>query len=232
MSTYVFGDTHGNFSDLNKVLKDASSDDIIIITGDFGYWKKSTFKLGDGWFHEDIQNPNGAKIYFCSGNHEDLQSLKILSNSFGWKEPIPIDYRIWFCPRGCELELPDSRKVLFIGGALSIDKHLRTPYVDWFPEELISYNEFMRLDPNKKYDIIVSHTCPDICVDRILFNFGFTGEKIKDPCTTVLQEVFDLYKPKEWFFGHWHGHDDFIMQDCHFHLLNMTGKLGHYTILQ
>ena len=58
---YFCGDTHGDFRELNELLKETTKNDIIIICGDFGYWRKSKFKVGLGWFHDDIVNENSKE---------------------------------------------------------------------------------------------------------------------------------------------------------------------------
>jgi len=61
--------------------------------------------------------------------------------------------------RGSVLKLPDKRNILFIGGALSIDKKQRTIGYDWFPQETISQKNIFEL-PDEKIDIVISHTAP------------------------------------------------------------------------
>ena len=51
------------------------------------------------------------------------------------------------------MALPDGRTVLFMGGALSVDKAWRTPGYDWFPEESITTGDLDRL-PDVHVDIV------------------------------------------------------------------------------
>lgn len=221
----ILGDTHGNFRYLNYIIENERPD-LIFICGDFGFWRKDTFKAGTGMFHDDII-PYETKIYFCDGNHENHAELYELVKKHGWKNPIEIRENIFYCPRGSSLTLEDGRKVLFFGGAKSTDREMRLAYFDWFPEEMISTAEFNRIKDTDKYDIIISHTCPAILVNRMLYNIGAsTVFYNRDSCCDALQSIYEIVKPSKWFFGHWHTNDIMAHGDCTFYAMNMTPNSG------
>lgn len=223
----VIGDTHANFRYLNRIIAEEHPD-IIFVCGDFGYWNKAIFNAGSGMFHDDIQNGE-TKIYFCDGNHEDHSKLQQLVKIHGWKKPIEVSKNIYYCPRGSSLVLEDGRKVLFFGGAKSTDREMRLAYFDWFPEEMISSAEFERVQEGEQYDIVVSHTCPTILVNRMLFDIGAsTTFYNRDSCCDALQAVYETVKPSQWFFGHWHTNDIIKHGDCTFYAMNMTPDKGCY----
>lgn len=217
--TYIFGDTHGKFKELNSILKHTSDKDVIIICGDFGFWKKTE----NLWYHDDIQNENHTKIFWCDGNHENHFEIKKLIKDKDVHAPISINDWLYYCPRGSELTLQDGRKVLFFGGASSIDKEQRKYYIDWFPEENITTSDLNNII-TKKYDIVVSHTCPTICYSRMCFNIGVNRNTNFDKNCECLQYIFEIIHPKEWYFGHWHTYDRFSINDCNFTSLNMSEK--------
>lgn len=225
---YFMGDTHGDFRELNKLLETTTEKDYILICGDFGYWRKSKFKMGLGWFHDDIVNTNNTKIYWCDGNHEDHVELDYLIKEHGFEKPIEIKKNIFYCPRGSSLVLPNGERVLFMGGAMSTDKAVRMAYFDWFPQELISNSDIRRIDDSKTYDIVVSHTCPKMCCSRMAFEIGLAYTDRPDSSCDALQYIFEEYSPKKWFFGHWHVGRNFEQDGCQFTALNMSGKKGHY----
>jgi hypothetical protein len=103
-------------------------------------------------------------------------------------------------PRGSVYTLPDGRNILFMGGADSIDKHVRRLGVDWFPEEVITQKDFINL-PDVEIDIFITHTCPEE-IKPILLQYD--ERKLRDPSNKALTELWKIYKPKLWFFGHWH----------------------------
>lgn len=229
MKYLVCGDTHGDFIALNKIVNELTPK-IVFVCGDFGVWNKSIFfKTENGFFHDDIILPEKTKLYFCDGNHEDHVFLHTLVKKYGWKNPISIRKNIFYCPRGSSLVLDDERRILFFGGAVSTDKHLRTAYLDWFPEEVISLEEYERVDFKKKYDIVISHTCPEMLVNRMLYNIGATSTFYnRDVCCTYLQRIYQQALPSEWYFGHWHTSDFIDTETCKFYALNEMTSHNSY----
>lgn len=220
------GDTHADFGELNNLLETTTKKDSIIICGDFGYWRKSKFKYGLGWFHDEIINRNMTKIYWCDGNHEDHVELEFVVKEHGFFSPIEIRKNLFYCPRGSSHTI-EGKKILFIGGAMSTDKAVRTAYFDWFPQETISNIDLKKIKKDS-YDIVVSHTCPKMCTGHMASLIGLPFTDRPDCSCDALQWVFEEIKPKYWFFGHWHVSSVFEMNGCIFHAMNMSGKEGHY----
>lgn len=194
----VCGDIHGRWGMLNALIN-RKQPEIILQVGDFGIFEKFNC------FVEDIK-PHDTKIYFCDGNHENFDILDDLRNKHG---NVPIEYarNIFYCPRGSVLELPDKRKVLFMGGADSIDKNYRTIGVDWFKQEIISQSDIDGL-PETDIDIVISHTCP-LSVLGYLNDAWVRDIRQRDPSVVALDIVYEKYRPKEWYFGHWHVYKKF-----------------------
>jgi Icc-related predicted phosphoesterase len=191
----VVGDIHGNFSNLNSLIN-VTQPEILLQVGDFGYWPLFTKHLQKPW--KKIKS-NDTKIYFCDGNHEDHECLRNLSDN-------EISKNVYYMKRGSTLKLPDGRNVLFVGGAFSIDYKDRTSGKDWFPDlELFSNNDLKQL-PDEEIDVVISHTAP------IEFFTGFR------PCGDVsrknLSYVLRKYKPKEWYFGHFHQYRSGVDYGC------------------
>lgn len=209
----VCGDIHGKWGPLNKLIN-KKRPSIILQCGDFGYWEKfhntKIIKTTNGqpWNQYGIK-PGNTKIYFCDGNHEDFDGLKerIKNNN------LEIQQNVFYMPRKSVLTLPDGRNVLFMGGAASIDKHLRTIGYDWFPEETISYKDITDL-PNIHIDIIISHTAP--------VEFEIQGLiDINDPSRKALSVLLNHYKPSLWYFGHYHKETNGYTSECRWYGLAM-----------
>ena len=120
MKVLFLGDLHNQFTSLNIIIN-KQKPDIVICCGDFGYWPKwkGSQKLSE-------IKPQGAKIYWIDGNHDDHWSIRD-------RETDELEKDIIYMPRGSTMQLDDGRNILFMGGALSIDKHLRREGWDWFP---------------------------------------------------------------------------------------------------
>ncbi len=188
MKILVTGDVHGRFGNLNSLIN-KKKPDLIICCGDFGYWPNVSW----GEPLSNIKLQTAKKLLWCDGNHEDHWAIRDRTTD----ELAP---NIFYMPRGSTYQLDDGRNIIFMGGAHSIDEHLRRIGVDWFPEETISQKDIMDL-PDCKIDIFITHTCPEeLLVDLLPHD----SRKQPEPSNYALSELWKIYKPSLWFFGHWH----------------------------
>lgn len=198
----VTGDIHADFGKLNELIN-KKKPKIVICCGDFGYWPRFP------WFNENVIKTQGAKIYWCDGNHEDHWSL-------AQRESNEILPDVFYMSRGSTLVLPDGRTAMFMGGAESIDKNVRTEGLDWFREEIITQKDLYDL-PDVKVDIFITHTCP---VELVHDLTQFYPEKGIEPSNYALSELRKKYKPDLWFFGHWHVYREGILFGTKWHCLS------------
>lgn len=140
----VIGDVHAKFGRLHNILEHIPSHHTVIQVGDFGIWPH---------YREVLENGFSRPLYFIDGNHEYFPHLTELS---AITELYP---NLFYVPRGTYIEL-DGRKVLFLGGAESIDKEYRREYIDWFREESISYADTAKIDFSWEVDLMITHTPP------------------------------------------------------------------------
>jgi len=203
MKILVTGDLHGDFGQLNRIIN-IKHPDLVICCGDFGYWpnfqkiKKLT----------DIKNGD-TTVLWIDGNHEDHWSL---SN----RKSDELAPGIIYQPRGSTYTLEDGRRILFMGGADSIDKNWRTVGVDWFPEEIIKPKDLENL-PNENIDIFITHTCPNELVLTLMRRYP---EKNFEPSNHALSELWKRYKPSLWIFGHWHQYIEGMLENTKWYCLS------------
>lgn len=198
---FITGDTHGDI-DYRKLLtlkeKHLSYNDYLIICGDAGIcWSPQTFQ-----YHLDLYNSIGCTIIFVDGNHENFSML----NSMPLVEYLgalmhQIDKHIFHVLRG-EMMTIEGKTFLCIGGAVSIDKAYRIPYISWWPEEEITFHDVDNAlnnlaKVNNKVDFVITHCCD---THTVLKSFGFR----RDVCTDQLTFIDKVAKYKHWFFGHYH----------------------------
>jgi Icc-related predicted phosphoesterase len=224
----ICGDVHGDFRALNILINKQRIKGLtqILQCGDFGYWPKfhNTTCVG-GWGSSTVKEKRWnlyslknkeIPIDFCDGNHEDHDALdqykdhEILPNVFHHK-------------RGSYITLEDGRNVLFMGGADSTDKALRTPGYDWFPQESISQKDFYNL-PDIKIDIVISHTCP------LEFDIIRDGDSYEPASRKALSFVLEKYKPALWYFGHFHKYREGYNSGCKWVALNHSFSGGKWWI--
>lgn len=206
----ITGDIHGHFWALKDLINKNPKITMILQCGDFGWYPRCTFEF---WKKQKFDF--NVPIYFCDGNHDDLEVL------MKYKEPTQVVPNVFYMPRGSILELPDKRKVLFIGGAFSIDRRdplrgHRSGNYGWFEEETISQQDIYNL-PDETIDIVVSHTAPEFFKDIKVFG-GHSDPG--DPSRKALNTVFEKYKPELWFFGHFHNFSKGNYQGCHWTCLS------------
>jgi len=250
---YVLGDLHGDWSALNTFINKkvrhsrpfweyASAYDemevLVLQTGDFGYWphhhgKRDMNGRGTVWSQYGIKNAvpgikDGlVKIYWCDGNHENHDALDYLEEQNPGRPFILVMEGVYYAPFGSVLDLLDGTRVMFCGGADSIDKFWRVPGESWWSQEAIDHKDMARLpnqaDPVRgRIDWIISHTCPSS------FKLGKLGEgaKEKDVSKGYLDQIFTAFKPKRWWFGHYHSYLQGCHKNCHWTLLagSSSGK--------
>jgi hypothetical protein len=241
MKIIIIGDLHGEWLWLNMLLN-KQRPDLVISVGDFGWFphlhaptqhrprkaynpNEFNVKRPARFDQYGIRNLKNVPIYFCPGNHENWEDLLLRPG----KKPIDLMPNVYYIPRGGVLELPyPFRTTLFMGGADSIDKLDRDRGIDWWPEELITLGDIYNL-PDKKIYTVISHTCP-VEFKPILFEKKkrdpFWEGKFKDPSCEMLSLVWEKYKPRTWFFGHFHVTREFKYHDTKVFALNKAPDSG------
>jgi Icc-related predicted phosphoesterase len=215
----VVGDVHGRFNQLNHIIKTTKAE-VVFVCGDFGIWPdKPSIDENINYIESQIPNRD-VKIYWTPGNHEWWDAIE---ESYGRNGKNPIEMRegsnIYYCPIGSVLNF-ENNNILFLGGADSYDKVYRTPKVSWWEQEKFSYLDADWVDENVKeeIDIIISHTCPQ----HFFYHKDFHHiDKKGDSSTFFLGEMLEKFKPKKWYFGHWHFFSEGEVLGCKWMCLNM-----------
>ena len=210
------GDVHGRFPHLHDLIE-TEHPDAVIVAGDFGYW----YDYGKNKLIHMLENPFAVPVYFVDGNHEDHDRLDQLVEQFGNQTPIDVGNNVYYIPRGCVFEL-FGYNICGAGGAFSVDFYLRKPGISWFPQEQLTEQQVDNLfDTSKNVDIVVSHTCPFVILDRVLDKCRIFGPVTVDNTEKLLDRILTMYNPSMWFFGHWHHFGHFRKNNTKFYLLDM-----------
>lgn len=199
METLILGDLHGDFDALNAYLRQTPAQ-TLIICGDFGFWPA----LGmDVKAIKNKQLFRRVTIRFCDGNHEEHPLLRSLINPARPYASVEVAEGIFYQPRGSVWRSPKGERVLFAGGAYSVDNALREDGKDWFSElEILRRENLPEVLPEA--DVVVSHTAPSLFpVEKHYRDYG-PGSDASDPSRHVLDEVLRVVRPRRWFFGHFH----------------------------
>lgn len=217
---YLTGDLHGehDMSKLNYFLeKDGASltrDDYVIILGDFGMIWSADTKYGylsdqirlEEYFEEKFP----WTTLFIDGNHENFVHLKgFPSRKWGGSRANFLSEHCIWLRRG-NIYTIDGNTFLTIGGAYSIDKAWRRPYISWWPDEAITRSDINKAKRslakhNNKVDYILTHCAPTPIHQTIASQEKFThASKEESYNEALLQEINVTANFKRWYFGHYH----------------------------
>jgi hypothetical protein len=190
--TRFIGDVHGKFGRYKTILN--NSPDNTIQVGDMGVGFRSHV-TGDFSSNPpfDLMLKKGAR--FIRGNHDNPEVC-----------------------RAHQMCVPDGQvedNMMFIGGALSIDRAMRVEGYSWWRDEELSQNRLDQMVIEMQFaepEIMVTHECPERIAAMIVAgirDFRSGGAMKMDPrfasrTRVAFDEMFAGHKPKLWLFGHWH----------------------------
>lgn len=152
-----FGDWHGNYPYARKAVYRAVQDypeAALVHVGDFGLWRHTGF----GKVMDQELARYEKELWVVPGNHEDYAYIKLLKPDE--RGLIKVKDHIFLVPRGYKWEW-GGRTLAGLGGAYSIDKRYRREGVDWFPEEMITHEDYLATIADvEKIDLLVTHEAP------------------------------------------------------------------------
>lgn len=212
----LLGDIHGYWYPIINFLKDFDiRGETIIQVGDFGLFSHDDLLSAYTLLNGELEKRD-CQLLIVKGNHE-RPSLWNEGYILGRIVIVP-DYYIYTI---------QNKRILFIGGAISIDRKLRTKGVDYFPEEEIRRptEEELRHIKAAPIDIIVSHDAP-LCAGK---NPSTLWDDPDNPVKTdairgrkILSEIQEIVRPKHWFYGHYHFSDVTKIDETEFRCLNVN----------
>ncbi len=183
----ILGDIHGN-SRAASILASNHPEETILQVGDFGWgFDKHT----DARLQALPEN-----VKFIRGNHDNphrCQEHPGYLGDFGFRSI-------------------DGLGVFYVGGADSIDKDLRTPGRDWWPEEQLSDEQLAAALAQfrvvaHEVDVIVTHDAPQDVVETAFQSISRSNGfgPIRPTRTRLALQVLHAIQPvSRWYFGHWH----------------------------
>lgn len=197
------GDVHGNYNKLYETIEKFQNKTFIQV-GDFGigFDKKNDIQsLLDLNAH---LKENGSDLFVIRGNHDDPAYW---DGSYEFTN-------LYLVPDYTEIFI-ENKKVLFIGGGVSIDRVERKVNKSWWVDETIKYKE----DINK-CDILVTHVplmkkfhdISEASSSNLINRFANKELRIlnSDLYSDLNKEqlrieyIFEKANPKWWISGHMH----------------------------
>ena len=221
----LYGDTHGYLERMvNKIYRNHENSYIIHV-GDFGAYNESRIEK-DYLRHLQIAlTEKNCVLYVIRGNHDNPGRFLKFHH--------PYDFpNIYFVPDYSELNLL-GKKILLIGGAISIDRLYNEEGVRYWRDEPFVFDaSYEYID----YDLLITHTAPPmfrgeksfkriqhyIDQDTDLFN-DLLQEQEK------LKELYKRVKPKEWIYGHFHFSENGIHENTKYRCLAIDEDHLYYS---
>ena len=193
MKIRFIGDIHGNYTNYKHIIKFANYS---VQIGDFG------FDHAWGRLIQDKIDPKRHKIVL--GNHDDFDFIK--ENDI----PNALD--------GYGYDMIADLPFFYVKGSRSIDKEWRTPGIDWWEAEELTYRESvdaLNLYEKIKPDMMITHGVPGDA-----FYTLFPLKELHPSTTTqVLSDMLMIHNPKLWIFGDMHPSRTFMWKVANTHFI-------------
>ena len=200
----LIGDVHGKFSRYKTILQNSPYKTIQV--GDMGVGFTNSHGENSANPPYDAMVAGGHR--FIRGNHDNPAVCKRHSQ---------------YIADGTVIN-----GIMFVGGALSIDKAYRIEGQSyWADEELSAHDLNMVVDIyyTAKPEIMITHECPEtiaeIMVGSIdpktkMFSPGKLDPRFASRTRQAFQSMFELHQPKLWAYGHWHVPFDQVVNGTRF----------------
>jgi len=213
-SVLLVGDTHADTRWLTgQVLPRAAEQGVgaVVVVGDFGYWRDAQSFLRAA---RTARANFGVDVWFLDGNHEEFPYLKsdvaeCRVAGDNERSPVQLGESLFYMPRGSVVEIGKLR-TLVMGGAVSIDRLMRTDGVDWFMDEALDNADIHAGQQAEGIDVMLGHDAPS----------GWNIPGLTDPHRMSaawraqlpncyehrdrLREVFEVAQPRLYVHGHYH----------------------------
>lgn len=230
-SLVICGDIHGAFVPLvyEMCVRYGMLDTLVIVAGDcgFGFEKLGAYDLIFRRIEKRLVE-NNCWIAMVRGNHDDPAYFEPDASGH-----TAIEHKRWRTIPDYSIIQACGRTILYIGGAVSVDRQIRLREMERHPGKQYYWsNEVPRYDAEAldaireeglKVDIVVSHTAPSFCEYRSkqgLVSWAQEDGALLKDCNAeraTMDNILahlrrDGHPLERWYYGHfhnsWHGEID------------------------
>jgi hypothetical protein len=206
-----------------------------LVLGDGGWkWSKASDRTDKHLLTFLGEKHRGFKTLCLFGNHENYNRIlkcPLVDIGIGNLVYQVWDEDIYYLQRGKIYNI-DGKKILALGGALSVDKLWRTEDISWWPQEYWSFQESKDcldlIEKDNDFDYICAHTGPNK-INQIVFASMFDashgGDKFRDSVALFQDIVDEKTKCKAWLMGHFHEDQYYTDLEKEYHYFYKLTKL-------
>lgn len=221
----VAGDTHGNARWVSRLCERASALGCraILQLGDFGWWLPE--RQGELFLAQADASLSfyGLVLFWVDGNHENHTSLRQHAR---WAErdqsgAVVTSERTRWLPRGHRWSWNGVRFGA-LGGAFSIDWHLRTPGVSWWPEEITTDTDVAVIG-DEPLDVLVTHDAPAGFPANHPIRVDPADEARSYDVRLRLADAVEATRPRLVLHGHWHRRHSTVLPLTGGHAVQIEG---------
>lgn len=203
MRILLAGDWHGNRDWATRCFEVAGERDadVVLQLGDFGLWPGRE----DAWLdHVDARaEAAGTTLVWIDGNHENHEALDLWRTQADGDGLVRMRERVRWATRGARWRWA-GRDFGALGGAVSIDRFLRKPGVNWWPQEAPTQADVDRLG-DRPLDVLVTHAAPTTTAlpyRRLPLPDGIIADARR--VRALLDQAVERSAPKLVVHGHYH----------------------------
>ena len=217
---------------INRNMNYIPEETAIVILGDAGlnFYLNNTDKK-----YKKLLNDQSYHIYCVRGNHEErpenIPGMVLIEDenvgSLVWFEEAYPNIRYFVDGNVYNI---DNHSVLVLGGAYSVDKWYRLARAGyspgeaetanpkkcgWFKDECLTPEEMKAISDKcdgKKFDFVLSHTCPLSWEPSDLFLGGIDQTTVDKSMEIWMDDLKNKIDWRIWLFGHYHA--DRIERPC------------------
>ena len=225
---YLLGDIHGEWSVILNHLRRVSDFDLeekknvcYIQVGDFGIgYNDAKIEIKKLLVLNDELVKRDSDLYIIRGNHDDPEWF-IADKKVEYKDQLT---NIFFVPDYTVLNI-DLENILFVGGAVSIDRNYNKMYGGkYWKDEVVKF-DFELVKDLRDIDRMICHTCPDfvepLTFNNLVYRYAMNDDLLLGDLTTervnmtnLVTEVMNNNKLKGFYYGHFHRNYRFYHNEC------------------
>jgi predicted phosphodiesterase len=217
----LLGDIHGNFQTIVNFARKHKSDEpkYLVQVGDFGVGFNSEFIYDMEYLNEELRNSN-ITLYVIRGNHDNPN---FFNGEYEWSNlKLLKDYTVMVI---------EGKRLLLIGGAISIDRLARKEGVSWWKDETLKFDKEL-LESLEGIDVVVTHSAPNFTFpqtfNHLVMSFAAYDANLLNDLTLERELFSEMYKIlskknniKDWFYGHFHRTTSETYDNTRFNLLGI-----------